>query len=219
MPRPTLPAWSTIAGAGATAAGGGSWLITLAGVPRTTAIIVAATLLTVTSIAVTLPQIVKSTQEHKAGVLKAKGEVIRAKIEAKNSRSWTKTYNTIARAGLKSQERAERAERLLRMHALSPGLKEGQRLPDEVLDRHLTPRQDRTTAKRPTIPKDISGNGSVVPFQPAHDLSTCRSFRIGSVRSSRVAPDCWSACRQVMVTAAGPNARRTRQVPDMSRVW
>jgi len=178
MFRRALPAWSKIAGAGATATGGGSGLITLGGVPRTTAIIVAATLLAVTAIAVTLPQIVTSIQEHKAGVLKAMPEVIKAKSEAENLRSWTKTHNSIVRAGLKSQEGAERAERLLRMHALSPGLKEGQRLPDEVLDRHLTSHQKRTTAKKPAIPKDISGNGNIVLFQPTHDLSTRRSFRI-----------------------------------------
>ena len=49
----------------------------------------------------------------------AKGEIIRAKSEAQNSRSWTETHNAIVRAGLKSPESAERVEGLLRMHNLA----------------------------------------------------------------------------------------------------
>ncbi len=130
MSRPALPAWGKIAGAGIPAIGGGSWLITLAGVPRTAAIIIGAVLLAVTpvatAIAVALPRIAESiakivelTQKHKATNLRAKCEVITAESEAEISRSWARTYNKIAKAGLSSPEKAERAERLLRTLALS----------------------------------------------------------------------------------------------------
>jgi hypothetical protein len=184
MSRPPLPTWSKIAGIGVPVTSGGSLLMTQAGVPRTTAIIIAAALLAVTSIATAIAyalpriaesivKIVESKQQRKPGILKAKCEVITAENEAEISRSWTKTYSKIAEAGLESPEKAELAERMLRILALSPGLKEGQRLPDEVLDRHLTPPKGRTIANKPsTPPKGSSGDGGVVvPFQSADDLS------------------------------------------------
>lgn len=130
MSRPALPTWGKIAGAGIPAIGGGSWLITLAGVPRTAAIIVGAALLTVTpvatAIAVGLPRIAESvakivelTQKHKATNLRAKCEVVAAESEARISRNWTRTYNKIAKAGMSSPEKAERAERLLQTLVLS----------------------------------------------------------------------------------------------------
>jgi hypothetical protein len=184
MSRPPLPAWSKIAGVGVPVTGGGSWLITLAGVPKTTAVVIAAALLAVTSIATAiayaLPRIVESIQQRKATILKARREVIAAESEARISHRWTKTYTKIAKKGLDSPEKAEQAERMLRMLALSPGLKEKQRLPDDVLDRHLTPPKNKTIAKKPGIPpKGSSGGGRVVlPFPPTDDLSTRRSTRI-----------------------------------------
>lgn len=179
MPRPSLPAWSKIAGVGVPITGGGSWLITLAGVSKTTAVFVAAALLAVTSIAtaiaVALPRIVESVQEHRADNLEARRGVIAAESEAESSRSWTEAYTKIAKKGLKSPGEAERAERMLRMLALSPGLKEDQRLPDEVLDRHLTAPRKKGAAKKPSIPPTGSGGGVVVPFQPTDDLSTHRT--------------------------------------------
>jgi hypothetical protein len=183
MSRPRLPTWTKIAGIGVPATSGGSWLITLAGVPKTTAIVIAAALLAVTSIATaiayalpriaeSIAMIAESIQEHKANILKARCEVITAENEAEISRSWAKTYNKIAEKGLESSEKAEQAERMLRMLAISPGLKEEQRLPDDVLDRHLTPPpKNRTTVKKPSLqPKGSSGgSGVVVPFQSADD--------------------------------------------------
>ena len=130
MSRPALPTWGKIVGAGIPAIGGGSWLITLVGVPRTAAIIIGAALLAVapvaTAIAVALPRIAESiakmvelTQKYKATNLRAKCEVITAESEAEISRSWIRTYNKIAKNGLSSPEKAERAERLLQALARS----------------------------------------------------------------------------------------------------
>jgi len=190
MRSPLLPTWRKIAGVGVPLSGG-SLLISLAGVPRTTAIVVAGALLAVTAvasaIAVALPPIVESIQKRKANNLKAKCEVIEARSEARLARSEaralerrTRAENKITKMGMKSSEKAELAERMIQIRALSPDRPEGRRLPDDVLDRHLGAAKNRTTTKKPrTPPRGSSGGGQVLELRPpTDDLTACRSREV-----------------------------------------
>src|SRR5579863_6139062 len=147
MSRPPLPTWRQITGVGVPVTSGGSWLISLADIPKTTAIIVAAALLAVTSIAaasaVALPRIIESIQKRRASNLKAKCEVIAAESEARALQRRSKTEDKITKMGMKSMEKAELAERMCQARALSPDRPDGRRLPDDVLDRHLAQPKNR----------------------------------------------------------------------------
>jgi hypothetical protein len=183
MSRSPLPTWSKIAGVGVPVTGGGSWLISLAGIPKTVAIVIAAALLATasiaTAIAVALPKIIESIQDRKADTLKARTEVIRAKSEARSSTRRTKVESKITKLGMKSAAQADLAERMFQVRALSPDRPEDRRLPNDILDRHLPTLGNSITAqgpgtfrRGPVVPEEGYDSDVFVPFHPTEDLST-----------------------------------------------
>jgi len=122
MSRSPLSAWSRIASVGVPVTGAGSWLVGLAGVPKTTAITIGGALLILAATVATLPRIFESIYRHKAAILREKKEVITAKSEARALQRRTKTESKITKIGLRSAQKADLAERMIQVRALStPG--------------------------------------------------------------------------------------------------
>lgn len=137
MNRPPLRTWSKTIGVAVPVTGGGSWLLSLAGVHRATAIVAAAALLAIAAIVTALPRIVESLKRWKASNLLAMAKVIEAKSDARSKRDRTKVESRIITMGMESAEKAGFAQSLLLTWALSQDRPEDRRFPDHIVDRHL----------------------------------------------------------------------------------
>jgi len=157
MSWPPIPsAGKTVRTAWVAATGGSAGVLAhLAAASKSTVTVVVLVVLVITSaIAISLPKIVES-------IYKRRPAIIREKSIARMLRSDAATRRRLALAGL-DPEKTEQAEKMLRLHAITPALPKDQRLSDDAYRELLKPDRSRSFSRRPP---PIKGGGVLLPFQ------------------------------------------------------
>ena len=143
----------------AAASGTAGELAHLAAASKSTVTVVVLVVLVITSpIAISLPKIVES-------IYKRRPAIIREKSIARMLRNDAATRRRLALAGL-DPEKTEQAERMLRLHAITPALPKDQRLSDDAYRELLKPDMSRSISRK--LPH-INGGGVLLPLQQAPD--------------------------------------------------